>query len=55
MYTSANKPVAPEISSRKLAVETEGFSGAEITSICNLAGLGAVRRAIQALKDNPAA
>ena len=50
-----NKPVAPEISSRKLALKTDGFSGAEITSICNLAGLGAVRRAIQALKDNPAA
>ncbi len=50
-----NKPVAPEISARKLALKTDDFSGAEITSICNLAGLGAVRRAIQALKDNPAA
>ncbi len=49
-----NKPVAPEISPRKLALKTDGFSGAEITSICELAGLGAVRRAILALKDNPA-
>ncbi len=43
-----NKPLSPEISSIKLAARTEGYSGAEIASVCNNAALRAVRRAVVA-------
>jgi len=43
-----SKPLSPEISSIKLAARTEGYSGAEIASVCNKAALRAVRRAVAA-------
>ncbi|MFZ2447000.1 MAG: CDC48 family AAA ATPase [Syntrophobacteraceae bacterium] len=49
------KPLAPKIDPRELAGRSEGFSGAEIESVSNLAGLRAVRRAVEALKADPAA
>ncbi len=41
-----NKPLAPEISNDDLAARTEGFSGAEIASVCNKAAIMAVRRIV---------
>jgi len=49
-----NKPLAPGISPNELASRTEGFSGAEIASVCNKAAFKAVRRAVEAGKDIPA-
>jgi transitional endoplasmic reticulum ATPase len=40
------KSLAPGVSLDQLAQETEGYSGAEIASLCRKAGLGAVRRAV---------
>ncbi|MCI0527409.1 MAG: AAA family ATPase, partial [Nitrospira sp.] len=48
-----NKPLEPGISFSELAARTEGFSGADIASVCNKAALRAVRRAIEAAKDKP--
>lgn len=48
-----NKPLSPAITARDLAFKTEGFSGAEIESVCNLAGLRAVRRAVEAMQKDP--
>jgi transitional endoplasmic reticulum ATPase len=48
------KPLASEISPGELASKTEGFSGAEIASVCNKAALRAIRRAVKAGKDKPA-
>jgi len=42
-----NKPLAPGINHGQLASKTEGFSGAEIASVCNKAALMAVRRAVE--------
>lgn len=41
------KPLAEGISSRELAGRTEGFNGAEIEQVCNLAALRAIRRVVQ--------
>ncbi len=49
------KPLANKIDSRELARISERFSGAEIGAVCNLAGLRAVRRAVEVLKADPAA
>lgn len=49
------KPFADKIDFRNLARESERLSGAEIESVCNLAGLRAIRRAVEALRTNPAA
>jgi transitional endoplasmic reticulum ATPase len=40
------KPLAPGIDAGALAARTEGFTGAEIASVCNQAALSAVRRAL---------
>jgi transitional endoplasmic reticulum ATPase len=40
------KPVAPNVKISGLAAKSEGFSGAQIASVCNLAALRAVRRAV---------
>ncbi len=45
-----NKPLALEIRKEELAARMEGFSGAEIASVCSKAALRAVRRAIEAGK-----
>ncbi len=42
------KPLAKKISVEDLAARTEGRTGADIASICNLAALKAVRRAVAA-------
>ncbi|MGP8051401.1 MAG: CDC48 family AAA ATPase [Desulfobaccales bacterium] len=42
------KPLTPGIDPAKLAVRTEGFSGAEIGAVCHRAALRAVRRAVAA-------
>lgn len=42
-----NKPLAKGVKLSDLSARTEGFSGAEIASICKKAALGAVRRAIE--------
>jgi transitional endoplasmic reticulum ATPase len=49
------KPLAHKIDFRNLARESERLSGAEIESVCNLAGLRAIRRAVERLRANPAA
>ncbi len=43
-----NKPLAGGASFQELAVRTDGFSGADISSVCNQAALQAIRRAVQA-------
>ncbi len=40
------KPVAPNVKISGLAAKSEGFSGAQIALVCNLAALRAVRRAV---------
>jgi transitional endoplasmic reticulum ATPase len=40
------KPVARTVRISELAARSEGFSGAQIASVCNLAALRAVRRAV---------
>jgi transitional endoplasmic reticulum ATPase len=40
------KPLADEIGVDELAVETEGFTGADIAFVCNRAALSAVRRVV---------
>jgi len=40
------KPLAPNVKIRDLAARSQGFSGAQIASVCNLAALRAVRRAV---------
>lgn len=42
----AGKPLTSGISARRLAAEAEGLSGAEIASVCNLAALRSVSRAV---------
>ena len=42
------KPVAPTIKIGELAAKSQGLSGAQIASVCNLAALRAVRRAVTA-------
>ena len=50
-----NKPLEKGIDPSDLASRTEGFSGAEIASVCNRAALTAVRRAVTALRNSPKA
>jgi len=45
------KPMARNIKVSALAAKTKDFSGAHIASVCNLAALRAVRRAVVVLKD----
>ena len=47
------KPVAPQVSLERLALDTEGYSGAELASLCRKAGLSAVRRAVRRLVEKP--
>jgi len=47
------KPLAPKIKLDDLVARTEGFSGAKIASLCNLAALKAVRRAVATSKAIP--
>jgi transitional endoplasmic reticulum ATPase len=49
------KPVAPGVKISGLAAGTQGFSGAQIASVCNLAALRAVRRAVEAAGGTGAA
>jgi transitional endoplasmic reticulum ATPase len=49
-----NKPLAPGINLEKFSSKMEGFSGAEIASVCNKAALMAVRRAIETEKSQSA-
>ena len=46
------KPVAQNVARSGLAAGSEGFSGAQIASVCNLAALRAVRRAVAATGDS---
>jgi transitional endoplasmic reticulum ATPase len=48
-----NKPLAPGISAADFAPRTEGFSGAEVQSVCTRAALCAVRRAVTSRVANP--
>jgi len=48
-----NKPLGDGIDPYRLASATDGFSGAEIASVCNKAALMAVRRAVAHLKKDP--
>ncbi len=48
-----NKPLGARINLQELAARTDGFSGAELSSICAQAGLGAVRRAVHASQESP--
>ncbi len=49
-----SKPLAPKLKIDHLVAGTEGFSGARIASLCNLAALKAVRRAVAASRTMPA-
>jgi transitional endoplasmic reticulum ATPase len=44
-----NKPLAPGIDLSALVASSDAFSGAEIASVCNVAALRAVRRAIEGI------
>ncbi len=44
------KPLVPGIDFSDLVARSEGFSGAEIASVCNVAALRAVRRAIDGIE-----
>ncbi len=48
------KPLASDINLDTLASRAEGFSGAEIASVCNKAARRAIRRAVEAGKERPA-
>ncbi|MEW6351824.1 MAG: CDC48 family AAA ATPase [Thermodesulfobacteriota bacterium] len=48
-----NKPLEDGIDPSHLASRTEGFSGAEIASVCNKAALRAVRTAVAVQKERP--
>jgi transitional endoplasmic reticulum ATPase len=48
-----HKPLDKGIDLADLAHKTDGFSGAEIASVCNRAALLAVRRAVDTLRQNP--
>jgi len=48
-----NKPLEEGVDPSDLAARSEGFSGAEIASVCNKAALMAVRRAVTSLRQNP--
>jgi transitional endoplasmic reticulum ATPase len=48
-----NKPIEEGVDPSDLAARSEGFSGAEIASVCNKAALMAVRRAVTSLRQNP--
>jgi transitional endoplasmic reticulum ATPase len=43
-----NKPLATEVSAQDLASRSEGYGGAEISSVCHQAALRAIRRAVHA-------
>jgi transitional endoplasmic reticulum ATPase len=49
-----DKPVGVGISSKNLASRTDGFSGADISSVCTRAARRAVRRAVLAGEEAPA-
>ena len=49
-----NKPIAAGISITNLASGTDGFSGADIQSVCTQAALRAVRRAVSGRVGKPA-
>ena len=49
-----DKPLGAGISFKDLASRTDGFSGADIGSVCNQAARRAVRRAVQAGEKAPA-
>ena len=44
-----DKSLAPQVRLDQLSQDTEGYSGAEIASLCRRAGLSAVRRAVSQL------
>jgi len=46
-----NKPLAGEMGTDQLAAQTEGFTGADIEAVCHRAGLEAVRRVVEAAKE----
>jgi transitional endoplasmic reticulum ATPase len=48
-----NRPLGQGIVIEDLAARTEGFSGAQIESVCNKAALGAIRRVVERLKGAP--
>lgn len=50
-----DKPLTPEIDVAGLAARTEGFSGADIASICNQAALRAIQRTVTGGGDQTAA
>jgi transitional endoplasmic reticulum ATPase len=43
-----NKPLAAEVSAHDLAARSQGYGGAEISSLCHQAALRAIRRAVHA-------
>ena len=49
-----NKPLGRGISVKELASRTDGFGGADISSVCTRAARRAVRRAVQAGEKAPA-
>ncbi len=49
------KPVAPTVNLGELAAKSQGFTGAQIASVCNLAALRAVRRVVALMAGSDAA
>lgn len=47
------KPLARGVSVEDLAARTEGLSGADLASLCNRAGLCAIRRAVKEAAERP--
>ena len=46
-----NKPLVSGIRTQELSAKSEGFSGADIASVCYKAALGAIRRAVEEEKE----
>jgi AAA family ATPase, CDC48 subfamily len=44
---TANKPLAEDVDLAKIVVETEGYTGADISAVCNEAVMASVRRIIK--------
>jgi cell division protease FtsH len=48
---AANKPFAPEVSMRKIAERTPGFSGADLANLLNEAAILAVRKGLKVISE----
>lgn len=47
-----NRPLAEKIDLEELAVQTDGFSGADLASVCSMAARSSIRRVVSKLTDD---